>query len=56
MARNMFRVSSVNRAAREAALSTVEAIPREGSDDDVERSDLVNDNGGKKTLLLPEML
>jgi len=29
MARNMFRVCSVNRAAREAALSTAEAIPRE---------------------------
>jgi hypothetical protein len=55
MARNMFRVCSVNRAAREAALSAVEAIPREGSDDDVERSDLVDDDGGKETLLLPEM-
>lgn len=54
MARNMFRVCSVNRAAREAALSAVEAIPREGSDDD-ERSDLVDDDGGKETLLLPEM-
>jgi hypothetical protein len=52
MARNMFRVCSVNRAAREAALSAVEAIPREGSDDDVERSD---DGGGKETLLLPEI-
>ena len=29
MARNMFRVCSVNRAAREAALSAAEAIPRE---------------------------
>jgi ParB-like chromosome segregation protein Spo0J len=54
MARNMFRVCSVNRAAYEAALSTVEAILREGSDDNIERSDLV-DNGGKETLLLLEM-
>jgi hypothetical protein len=54
MARNMFRVCSVNRAAREAALSAVEAIPREGSNDD-ERSDLVDDDSGKETLLLPEM-
>ena len=51
----MFRVCSVNRAAREAALSAVEAILREGSDDDIERSDLVDDDGGKETLLLPEM-
>ena len=55
MARNMFRVCSVNRAAREAALSALEAIPRERSDDDVERSDLVDDDGGKETLLLLEM-
>jgi hypothetical protein len=55
IARNMFRVCSVNRAARKAALSAVEAILREGSNDNVKRSDLVDDNSGKETLLLPEM-
>jgi hypothetical protein len=33
----------------------MEAIPREGCDDDVEKSDLVDDDGGKETLLFPEM-
>jgi hypothetical protein len=55
IARNMFRVCSVNRAAREAALSATEAIPREGSDDNIKRSDLVDNDGGQETLLLPEM-
>jgi len=48
----MFRVYSVNRVAREAALSVIEAISREGSDDNIERSDLVDNNSGKETLLL----
>lgn len=55
IARNMFRVCSVNRAARKATLSVAEAIPRERSDDDVETSDLVDDDGGRETLLLPEI-
>jgi hypothetical protein len=52
--RNIFRVCSVNRAAREAVLSAVEAIPQEGSNDN-KRSDLVDNDGGKETLLLPDM-
>jgi hypothetical protein len=39
IARNMLRVCSVNRAAREAALSAVEAIPREIGREVTERSD-----------------
>ncbi len=53
--RNMFRVCSVNHAARKAALSAIKAILREGSNDNVERSNLVDNDGGKETLLLPEM-
>jgi hypothetical protein len=52
---NMFRVYSVNYAAYKAVLSAVEAILREGSNNDVKRSNLVDNNSGKKTLLLPEM-
>jgi hypothetical protein len=55
IARNMFRVCSVNRAARKAVLSAIEAILRAGSNDDIKRSDLVDNNSGKKTLLLPEI-
>jgi hypothetical protein len=55
IARNIFRVYSINRAAREAALFIIKAIPREGSDNNVKRSDLVDDNSGKETLLLLEM-
>jgi hypothetical protein len=55
IARNMFRICSVNRAARKAVLSAIEAIPREGSDDNIKRSNLVDNNSGKETLLLLEM-
>jgi hypothetical protein len=55
IARNIFRVYSINRAACKAALSTIKAIPQEGSDNNVKRSDLVDDNSGKETLLLLEM-
>jgi hypothetical protein len=55
IARNIFRVCSMNRAAREAVLFIIKAILREGSDDDIERSDLIDDNNGKETLLLPEI-
>lgn len=45
----------MNRAAYKAILSTIEAILRERSDDDTKRSDLVDNNSRKETLLLPEM-
>ena len=45
----------MNRAAREAALSIMEAISQEGNDDNIERNDLVNDNGRKETLLLSKI-
>ncbi len=51
---NMFCVYSVNYAACKAALSAVEAILREGSNDD-ERSNLVDNNSTKETLLVPGM-
>ena len=55
IAQNMFCVCSVNCAAGKAALSAVEAIPQEGSDNNVKRSDLVDNDSRKETLLLPEM-
>jgi hypothetical protein len=45
----------MNRTACKAALSAVEAIPQEGSDNNVKRSDLMDNNSRKETLLLLEI-
>jgi hypothetical protein len=46
----------VNRAAREAVLlDAIEAISREGNNDNIKRNNLVDNNSGKKTLLFPEI-
>jgi len=55
IARNIFRVYFVNRAAYKAVLSTIKTLLREGRDYNVKKSNLVNNNNKKKTLLLLEM-
>jgi hypothetical protein len=55
IARNMFRVYFINRAACKAILFAIKAILQKGSDNNVKRSDLVDNNSRKETLLLPEM-
>jgi hypothetical protein len=44
IARNMFHVYSVNRAAYKAILFAIKAILQEGSDNNIKRSDLVDNN------------
>jgi hypothetical protein len=51
----MFHVYFMNRVAYKVTLFIIKAILQEGSDNNIKRSDLINNDNGKETLLLLKM-